>query len=222
MQRGERLIVEPAVVEHLADVLVHERALLVERERAIEPALRLLEIAVRLLGQAELHDRADVVRRVLQDRVELRHGFLAVADRGVGAAELPARVAIIRVRAQLVAQLGDAAIVVAGVKVRDLEVALRHLHLRVELERARERGDRVLVHPLVVVEDTEVVVRAGIGAIDALRERPQNVAVALRDRRGRGSVSVHNTRTARRMTWSDAASGNSRKKPRSSSPSPCR
>ena len=201
---------------------MHERTFLVERERPIEPALRLLEIAVRLFREAELHDRANVVRRVLQNRVELRDRFLAVADRGVGAAELPARVAIIRMRAKLVAELGDAAIVVARVEVRDFEIALRHLHLRIELESAREGGDGILVHPLVVIEDAEVVVGAGVGAINALRERPQDVAVALGDRRGRGSVAAHSTRTARRITCSDAASGSRRKKPRSSSPSPCR
>ena len=68
VQRGERLIVEPAVVQHLANVLVHQRALVVERERALEPALCLFEIAVRLLGEPQLHDRSHVVGCVLQDR----------------------------------------------------------------------------------------------------------------------------------------------------------
>ena len=84
-------------------------------------------------------------------------------------------------RAQAIAKLRDATVVETRVKVRHLEVALRHLHLRIELESARERSDRILVHPLVVIQDAEVVVRAGIGAVDAPCERPQDVTIALGD-----------------------------------------
>ncbi len=181
VQRSERLIVQPSVVQHLSDVLMHERALVVELERALEPALRLFEVAVRLFREAELDDRANVVWSVLQNRVEFRDCVLPVADGGVRTAELPARVAIIRLRAQAIAKLGDPAVVEARVKVRHLEIALRHLHFRVELESARERGDGILVHPLVVIQDAEIVVRAGIRAVDAPSERPQNVAIALGD-----------------------------------------
>ena len=170
LQRIERFIVEPAIVEDLADVELDDRAGGIERERSGEPPLRRLEIAAPLLREAELDDRPDVVRIEAQQLAELGDGIVHLPEQRIRAAELPAGVAVVGLHAQAVAQLRHAPVVVARVEVRDLEVPLRHLHLGVELERARERGDRLAEQALVVVQDAEVVVGAGVGRVDAFRE----------------------------------------------------
>ena len=59
------------MVEHLAEREVQQRALGIERERALETRLRALDVAGLFLGQRELQQRADVARVVLQQRAKL-------------------------------------------------------------------------------------------------------------------------------------------------------
>ena len=61
LERGQRLVVEPPIVQDLADIEVDDRAVGIERERTLEPLLCLLEIARRLLGQAQLDHRAEII-----------------------------------------------------------------------------------------------------------------------------------------------------------------
>ena len=158
---------------------MQERAAGIERQRALETRLRLLDVARLLFGERELEQRADVVRAVLQERAKLFRRVGLLAEQRERAAELPSRIAIVRANAEAFLQLGNARVVVAGVEVRDLQIALRDLHLGVELERLHERGDRLLVQALVVVQDPQVVVRARVRRIDPPGERPEDVAVAL-------------------------------------------
>jgi hypothetical protein len=215
LQRRQGVVVQPAIVEHLPDVEMHERAVRVELARANEPLLGFLEIAAGLLGQAELDDRAEVVRVVAEQLRELGHRLGLLPEQRVGPSQLPAGLAVGGMAAQSLLQLGDAAVVVAGIEVGDLEVALRDLHLLVELERAHERTHRFLVQALVVVEHPEVVVRPRVGRIDPARERSQNLAIAFG---GEGRDHAYATRVARRIACSDATSGRRRKKPRRRSP----
>jgi hypothetical protein len=165
-QRRERLLVQPAVVEDLADIEIDHRAVWIQRESALQPLLRLLEAAVQLFGKRELHHRANVVRVVLQELGELGHRLGELSEEREGAAKLPACITVRGSAPEALAQIGDAPVVVACVEIRDLEVALRDLHLGVELERAHERGCRLGVQPLVVIQDAEVVVRTGVRRVD--------------------------------------------------------
>ena len=188
LERAQRFVVQPAVIENLAERELQQRAVGVERERALDALLRALDVAGLLFGERELQQRGDVVRGVLQQRAKLLGGLVLLAEQRERPPELPARVAIFGTLPQALAQLRDARVVVAGIEVRDLEVALRDLHRLVELERLHERGDRLLVQALVVVQNAEVVVRARVRRIDPPGERAQNLAVALRRRGADGNM----------------------------------
>ena len=224
LERVQRLIVEAAIVQHLADVEL-VTALAGHRARARaqnqhcasrdrrSPSRRAPAARSRRRRSAVLQHRAELRRRpsvAWPSNAYVRPSSQR-ASRSSGC------------DAQPVAQLGDAPIVVAGVKVRDLEVALRDLHLRVELERAR----RTRRPP----PRTSPCCSTGRRGCCARRRRSHRCAARTtaecRDRAARSGVAdepfdVTATRTARRITCSDAASGSSRKNPRSSSPSPCR
>ena len=64
--RGERFLVPPLIVEHFAEVEVRDRALRIEPQCLLEPDQRVDEVAARLLGEAELHNRAEVAGSVMQ------------------------------------------------------------------------------------------------------------------------------------------------------------
>jgi hypothetical protein len=165
-QRLEGLLVQALIVEQLADVEIDDRAVRIECERALEPLLRLLETSAGLLGERELHERANVIRVMLEELGELADRFRQLPEQRERSPELPARLAVGWATAEALAQVGDSAVIVPGVEVRDLEVALRDLHLGVELESAHERRRRLGVQSLVVIEDAEVVVRPGVRRID--------------------------------------------------------
>ena len=74
LERRQRLVVEPAIVEDLAHVEVDDGARGVHRERALEPVLRTIEVAKVRQGKAEVgreaHLRRDVFGRDLHDLLE--------------------------------------------------------------------------------------------------------------------------------------------------------
>ncbi len=180
LQRAQRFVIQPAMVEHFAERDVQQRARGIEHQCALEVVLRFVDVAGLLLGHRELQQRADIVAVVAQNRAEFRGGVFLLAEERERPAQLPARVAVLRMDAQPLLQLGDAGIVVAGIEIRDLEIALRDLHFLVELERLHERGDGLFVQPLVVVEHTQVVVRASVRRIDPSGERTKNLAITFR------------------------------------------
>jgi hypothetical protein len=206
IERSQRFLIQPAMVQHLAECELEERAVGIERERMLHAGLRPLHVAGLFLRERQLEQGADVVRLVLQEYTELFRRRFVLAEQRECATELPSRITVFRVGPQPVAELGYSSIVIAGVEVCDLEIATSDLHLAVELERFHERRDGLLVQSLVVVQDAEVVVRAGVRRIDPAGERPKYVAITL-GRENHGQA----TRTALRMACSEAASGRSRK-----------
>src|SRR5439155_1981171 len=100
LETRERFLIETSAVRDLAEVEVHQRALRIHRQRLIEPALRHLDVADRLLREAELDQRAEIVRVILQQRLELDDGVGVSPQQRVRAAQLPPRFALARARAQ--------------------------------------------------------------------------------------------------------------------------
>ena len=179
LQRGQRGLVQAAIVVDLPQVEVHDARIGLLLRGVLEPLGRDLQPASRLLGETELDNRRHVFRLVGEQRFEFGDRFLESAQNRVRAAQLPARVALVRRLAQPLLQLGDAAVVEAGVVVGDLEIALSDLHARVELERARELLDGLGDEALLIVEDAEIVVRPRIRRIDPAGERAKNGEIAL-------------------------------------------
>jgi hypothetical protein len=170
LERRQRRLVEPPVVERLAVGKEGDRAVRIGLAGLAEPLDRGLDAASRLLRHPELHQRRRVPGIDRDQRLELVHRLVVVSERGVGPAELPARIGVVRREAQALLQLGHAAVVVPALAPRQLEVVLRELPPRIELERAAERGHCLRDQPLLVVEDAQVVVGAGIGRVDSAGE----------------------------------------------------
>ena len=151
-------------------------------------------------------------------------------SRAVRSTQLPPCVPVAGRGAQPLAQCRDPTIVIAGAEIRDFQIALRDPHLRVQLERARECRDGLLV--------TDPCGNRGRRGCCA-RPRRTDRCGGRRNAGHRGPVqrggwsrrvavtpsrpprSPQATRTARRIAWSDATSGRSRKKPRKRSFSSC-
>ena len=216
LERGQRRLVQPAIVVDLAEIEVYDRRIGLLFHRAQQPFGRHLQPPAGLLGEAELDDRGHILRPVGQQLLEFRDGVFVGGENRVRAPHLPARVAIVGRAAELFLELGDAAVVVAGVVIRDLEIALRDLHARIELERARELFDRLGDEALLVVEDAQIVVRPRIRRIDPAGKRAEDREVTLGNRRSRRRHGQLR-RMASKMALRDARSGRSRKWPRSPS-----
>ena len=186
--------------------------------RALQPALGEVEVAPGRLDQRQVQHRAHVARIVAHHRTEHLDRLSHVAQHGVGAPQFPTHAWVARPLVQLPAELLHPRVEVAAREVGDLQVALGDGHARIEFERARELHHRIRRHSPVVVQDAEVVVRARVTGINSVRERSQDLAIAL----GREHGSHRQpSRTALRMACSDATSGNIRKKPRRRSPTSC-
>ncbi len=203
LERLERRVVEAAVVERLALVEARDGAAGIELGGEREAAAGSLDATARLLGQAKVYQGGNIGGCAGEQFLEGLRRQVVPAQARVGAAQLPACLAIVGHAAQALLQLGHAAVVEAALAVGQLEVVLRHLHARVDLERAREGGDRLADHALLVVEDPEVVVRAGVGRVDATRERPEDGEVAIGGRRTRHRVR----RCGWRRRWRAARAG---------------
>src|SRR6202041_801424 len=132
----------------------------IERQRALEPALRRLEVTRCFFGEAQLHQRAKILGMIAEQLRELGDRLRRTSKQCKGATQLPSRLPIRRGGAQPTAERRHAPIVVAGAEIRDFEIALRDQHLLVEFECARERRNRFLEEALVEIEYAEVVVRA--------------------------------------------------------------
>ena len=176
----QRIVVSPAVVEHLAVVEPDHRRVGVQLAGTRQPLRRRVEPPAPLLRDAELEHRPRVARPLSEDGRELRHRVVQLPDRGVRPGQLGARVEVAGPLALPLAQRGDALVVDPGLRVDDLEIALRHHHPRVEGQRPGERLRRLLVEALPEIEDAQVVVRPGVGRIDPTGEGPQDGEVAFR------------------------------------------
>ena len=178
-ERGQRRLVQPAVVVNLSQIEMHDGRVGLGFGRPQKPFSRDLEPAAGFLREPELNHRGHVARLVGEQLLELRDRFLIGSEDRIGAAELPARVALVGRGPQAFPQLGDAVVVEARVVIGDLEVALRDLHARVELERAGELLDGLGDEAFLVVENAEIVVRARVGRVDPAGKGPQDGNVTL-------------------------------------------
>ena len=179
-ERGQGRLVEAPVVQHLAVVEARHRALPVQLAGPGQPLAGEIEVAARLLGQAELEHGGDVVGIPREEGLEFGDRLGVAPQSGVGAAQFPASVPILRLPAHPLPEVHDPAVVVPALAIGDVEIGLRDLHPRIELERANERRDRLFYQTLLVVEDPEVVVGAGVGGVDAAGKGAQDCEVALR------------------------------------------
>ena len=179
LQRGERRLVQAAIVVDLAEIEVDDGRIGVFLDRPQKPFGRDFQPAARFLGEPELNDRRHVRRLVREQRFEFGDGFFVRPENRVRAAQLPARLTLVGRLAQPLLELVDAPVVVAGVVIRDFEIALGDLHARVELQRPRELLDGLGDEALLVIQDAEVVVRPGVRRIDPAGERAKNGEIAL-------------------------------------------
>src|SRR5690606_18775907 len=167
----------------------------------------------------ELEVQPDVVLRRLEQLRELADRGRRIARVQVRRREPAPSLGIGRIAFETVPHLRDEPLEVSRVEVRDLEVPRRDLHPRVQLERSLEGGDRLLVQTLLVVDHTQVVVRARIARVDPAPDRTEDLEIPRRTRDRRAMQRAHARWIARRITWSEAGSGMSRKCARTGSAS---
>ena len=200
----ERLVVEPAIVEHPAEVQAGHRAGGIHVAGALEPLGGDLEAAPGLLHDPELDQRGGVGGADAEQLLVLQRGLVVLAEGEVGAAQLEAHRAGAGLPGQPLVQLGDPGVVIARFALEGLQVVLGDPHLGIELQGPPERGDRFGDQPPLVIEDAKIVLRAGIGGIDAPGERAESVGVPAGRSGRRHGVSW---RCESRRRWRSAKGG---------------
>jgi hypothetical protein len=120
LQRHQRRLVQPAVVEGLPLIEARDGAARIELRRQGKASARGLDAAARLLGQAQVNEGRDIGRSAGKQFLEGLCGEVVPAQARVGPAEFPAGLAVIGGATEALLQLGHAAIVEAAFPVGQL------------------------------------------------------------------------------------------------------
>src|SRR4051812_45180464 len=77
---AQRLLVQPAMVQHFAEREMEERAFWIEGQRALQIVLRTLDRPRFLFGERQLQQRRNIVRRAGEQLAKLDGGVILLAE----------------------------------------------------------------------------------------------------------------------------------------------